>query len=146
VTDANGNITETADQVRNDDINALFAGMSGPNVMVSRMRSDISHAAMTADFVLEASPDQSELSNIRTVTQSINETCPIYGNSCQVVGYGTVAQSNASASSVNSPSGGSFACNATATPPIGGALTFGALGAMVGLVTVRLRRRKQHAR
>ena len=60
-----GGVAETADQVRADDIAALFAGMNGPTVRVTRMRSDISHAAMTADFVLQASPDQSELSNIR---------------------------------------------------------------------------------
>ena len=78
---------ETADQVRDDDITALFAGMSGPNVRITRMRSDISHAAMTTDFVLGASADQSELSNVRNVTQSVNLSCPIYDN-CQVVGYG----------------------------------------------------------
>src|SRR6202040_1650682 len=40
-----GGVSETADQVRNDDVAALFAGMSGSNVRVTRMRSDISHAA-----------------------------------------------------------------------------------------------------
>src|ERR1019366_827522 len=76
VTDANGNVTQTADQVRTADVTALFAGMNPPNVRVTRIRSDISHAAMTTDFVLQASADQSELTNVRQVTKSVNEQCP----------------------------------------------------------------------
>jgi hypothetical protein len=144
VTDANGAVTETPDQVRNDDLAALFAGMNPPNVTVTRIRSDISHAAMTTDFVLQASADQSELSNIRNVTKSINEQCPIYGNSCSVIGYGTPAESTASVSgtSPGSASGGSFACNATAASPLGGPITLGAAAAMLGLVVLRLRKRR----
>ena len=73
--DAGPDAGETAEQVRDDDITALFVGLSGPNVRVTRIRSDIAHSAMTKDFVLQASSDQSELSNVRDVTQSINETC-----------------------------------------------------------------------
>ena len=59
----------------------------GSNMRVTRMRSDISHAAMTKDFVLRASTDQSEVSNIRNVTQSVNLVCPSYG-SCGSGGNG----------------------------------------------------------
>jgi len=69
---------ETSEEVRTDDVNALFAGLTGPIVRVTRMRGDIAHAAMTTDLVLQASADQSELSNIRNVTQSVNEVCPVY--------------------------------------------------------------------
>jgi len=96
---------ETADQVRDDDIAALFAGLTGPTVRITRMRSDIAQVAMTADLVLQASADQSELSNIRDVTQSVNETCPIYSG-CTQVGSGTLAQAQASVSG-SSASGGS---------------------------------------
>jgi hypothetical protein len=92
---AEGGVSETAEEVRTADVNALFAGLTGPNVRVTRIRSDILHTAMTADFVLQASTDQSELSNVRNVTQSVNLTCPIY-NGCQVVGTGTPAQAAAS--------------------------------------------------
>ena len=51
---------------------------------------------MTTDFVLQASADQSELSNIRYVTQSVNLQCPIYGPTCSVVGTGTAAEAAAS--------------------------------------------------
>ncbi len=87
---------ESAEEVRTEDVNALFAGLTGPSVRVTRMRSDISHAAMTTDFVLQASADQSELSNIRYVTQSVNLQCPIYGPTCSVVGTGTAAEAAAS--------------------------------------------------
>jgi len=86
---------ESAELVRDDDVNTLFAGLTGFTVRVTRMRSDIAQKAMTTDFLLQASTDQSELSNIRTVTQSVNLTCPIY-NGCNVVGTGTPAQAAAS--------------------------------------------------
>jgi Uncharacterized protein conserved in bacteria (DUF2330) len=95
---------ETAEQVRDDDLNALFAGLSGSTVRVTRIRSDIAQTAMTTDFVLQASSDQSELSNVRTITQSVNLTCPIY-NGCTVIGTGTLAQAQASVDAGGSGSG-----------------------------------------
>ena len=80
-----GSVSESASQVRDDDIKALFAGINGSNVRITRMRSDISHAAMNVDFVLRASADQSELSNVRVVTELRNATCPVY-DGCDVVG------------------------------------------------------------
>jgi len=77
---ADGGAYQSAEDVRTADIAALFAGLSGSTVRVSRMRSDISHTAMTKDFVLQASSDQSELSNVRNVTQSVNFVCPSYGS------------------------------------------------------------------
>jgi hypothetical protein len=69
---------ETADDVRAQDIATLLNGETG-TVRVTRMRSDISHAAMTVDFLLQASSDQSQLSNDRIVTQSVNApACPSY--------------------------------------------------------------------
>jgi hypothetical protein len=97
--------SQTAEQVRDADIAALFVGLSGPNVRVSRMRSDIAHAAMTKDFVLQASADQTELSNVRNVTTSINQVCPIYGSNCQQIGTGTPAEAAAANASVNASMG-----------------------------------------
>jgi hypothetical protein len=104
-------VNETAEEVRTADVNALFAGITGPNVRVTRIRTDILHAAMTADFVLQASADQSELSNVRNVTQSVNLSCPLY-NGCQVVGTGTPAQAAASIAAGSGQSG-SFASGST---------------------------------
>ena len=90
----NGGATMTADQVRTQDVGDLFAGMMGPNVRVTRIRSDISHAAMTTDFVIEASPDQTEMSNVHNLTNGVNYQCPIYNN-CQVVGAGSPSEATA---------------------------------------------------
>jgi hypothetical protein len=83
---------QSADDVRTADIAALFVGLQGPNVRVTRIRSDIAHAAMTQDFLLQASSDQSELSNIRNVTKSANLTCPVY-QSCSSIGCAAASPS-----------------------------------------------------
>jgi hypothetical protein len=153
---------ESAEEVRADDIAALFAGLSGATARVTRIRSDIAQTAMTSDFVLQASSDQSELSNIRDVTQSVDLTCPIY-QGCSVVGTGTLAQAQASVgdagvefdasvagqgssggngSSLGATSGGSGnqsgGCSAS---PNGGAGAGIGLGAMAGLLGLVLGRR-----
>jgi hypothetical protein len=134
---AEGGVTQSAEEVRTADLNALFVGISGPNVRVTRIRSDISHAAMTADFVLQASADQSELSNVRNVTQSVNLTCPVYYG-CNVVGTGTPAQA---AASISGNGGG---CSAALPLGRGSALSFGGLAGVLGLIAARaLRARRQ---
>jgi hypothetical protein len=149
--------SETAEQVRADDIAALFAGLTGPTVRVTRIRSDIAQAAMSVDLVLQASADQSELSNIRDVTQSVNATCPVY-NGCSVVGSGTVAQAQASVggSSATSAggtinpstngaapgSGGGGGCIASPHGTRGSALGLVALAGMIGVVVGRIVRRR----
>ncbi len=157
---------ESAEQVRDDDVNTLFAGLTGATVRVTRMRSDIAQAAMTADFVLQASADQSEVSNVRNVTQAVNLTCPIY-NGCNVVGTGTPAQSQASidagAVSGTSPAltgtsgtgatptnGGSTpgasdgGCATSARGHTGTGVAFGALAGLLGLVIGRVIRVRRH--
>ncbi len=47
---------------------------------------------MTQDFPLQASSDQSELSNIRNVTKSANLTCPAYP-SCSSIGCAAASPS-----------------------------------------------------
>lgn len=126
---AEGGVTQTAEEVRTADVNALFAGIAGPSVRVTRIRSDIAHTAMTADFVLQASADQSELSNVRNVTQSVNLTCPIY-NGCTQVGTGTPAQAQAS---VDNHGG----CSASLAPTRGGAAAFAAIAGMLVLIVTR---------
>jgi Uncharacterized protein conserved in bacteria (DUF2330) len=110
---------ESAEQVRDDDITTLFAGLTGSTHRVTRIRSDIAQTAMTTDFVLQAAADQSELSNIRTVTQAVNLICPIYSG-CTVIGSGTLAQAQASVSDAGA------AVDATVSDEAGGApFTFG---------------------
>ncbi len=137
---ADGGASESADQVRDDDIAALFAGMAGPTVRVTRMRSDISHAAMTTDFVLQASSDQSELSNLRYVSNSINATCPIY-NGCDIVGYGTPEQANDAIANDTDPGIAGGGCRAAARAEGDGGIA--ALIGMLGLVFVRKNRKNR---
>jgi hypothetical protein len=126
---------ETAEQVRNDDIAALFAGMTSPTIRVTRIRSDIAQAAMTVDLLLQAAADQSEVSNSRNVTQSVNETCPLY-DGCNVKGYGTPAQAQAS---VN---GG---CSASLPGRAGTGIGFVALVGALGLLLRRSARARGRA-
>ncbi|MGH7295054.1 MAG: DUF2330 domain-containing protein, partial [Polyangiaceae bacterium] len=65
-------VGETADQVRQDDLATLFPGGNQGNIFVTRMRADLAHAALATDLSLQASADQSEISNFYQVTQSVN--------------------------------------------------------------------------
>jgi hypothetical protein len=131
-----GGASQTAEEVRSADLRALFAGMAGPNVRVTRMRSDIAHAQMTVDLHLQASADQSELSNVRTVTKSVNETCPVY-NGCTVVGTGTRAQAQASVSG--------HGCAASWQPNRGSTATFAAIVGTIGLLVARMTRARRRS-
>ncbi len=130
-------ITESAADVRAQDIAALIepAGSSA-NVRVTRIRSDISHAAMTTDFSLQASQDQSELTNDRVVTQSTNApVCPTYPP-C----------STTSSTSSASPSGSSSSGCVTSPRPRdsgGMLLTFLGLFGLVFTRVIRVRRRRR---
>jgi hypothetical protein len=135
---AGGGVTQTAEEVRTADVKALFAGMAGPSVRVTRIRADIAHAAMTADLVFQASGDQAEVSNVRTVTQSVNLQCPIY-NGCSVVGTGSLAQAAASVSKSSS------GCVASPQSSGGAAVGLGALAGMLGLALVRRVRNRRRA-
>jgi hypothetical protein len=66
---------ETALEVRSSDLHTLFPQGSG-NVRITRMRGDLSQAALATDLVLQASADQSVLSNVYQANQSINANCP----------------------------------------------------------------------
>jgi hypothetical protein len=95
---------------------------------------------MTTDLVLQASADQSELSNVRNVTQFVGLTCPIY-DSCNIVGYGTLQQAQASTN-------GSRGCVASAQSSREPATGFAAIAGLVGLLVVRVvrvRRRSSKA-
>ncbi|HEX7663777.1 MAG TPA: DUF2330 domain-containing protein [Polyangiaceae bacterium] len=118
--DAGQPLAKSAAQVRDEDIAALFAGSNGPNVRITRMRSDIAHAAMTKDFIVQASSDQAQLSNVRLVTKTTGAApaCPSY-SSC----------------------GGIFGgCDASSQPAGGTGLLAGVLGAL-GIVAVRSARK-----
>jgi len=66
-----------ADLVRQEDLAAIFAGLS--SARVTRMRADLVRAALGKDLHLGASDDQSQLPNRRSIQQAINvPPCPTY--------------------------------------------------------------------
>jgi hypothetical protein len=138
--DAGSTVVMTAAEVRAADLAALFAGLPGPSVRITRIRSDIAHTAMTADFVLQASIDQSELSNVRVVTKSVNETCPIY-DGCSVVGTGTPAEAAS-----KSKSGGCAATPGLVASWSSGSGVFAGLLGLAIARAVQSRRRRSRAK
>lgn len=76
----------TPDEVRTADLAAVFPD-SQNEVWITRIRSDLSHAALANDLVLQASADQSELSRFYQVTKSINApACPAVPDPCPPCG------------------------------------------------------------
>jgi len=100
-------------------------------VHVTRMRSDVARAALTADLQLQASADQSDLSNQRYPTSTTGTyTCPSYG-SCN----------NPNNPPVSAYGGG---CDVAKEPPAGNELLLGLAGA-VGLIGWGFARRRRRA-
>lgn len=131
---------KTAEQVREEDIADLFAGMQGASVRVTRIRSDVAKTAMNVDFYLQASADQSEISNIRNVTKYTNLQCPVYNN-CAVDGFAPTPEEASARTAANSNSSESFACK-TARSTMGRDVGLaGALGGL-GLIAAFRRRRR----
>jgi hypothetical protein len=101
-----GNPGETSDQTRQDDLSAIFPDPQA-DVWVTRMRGDLSHAALANDLVLQASSDQSLLSNRYQVTQSVNApTCPAVPDPCPPCGVGGTQPFGDTQNPLGSPFGG----------------------------------------
>jgi hypothetical protein len=145
ITDANGNVTKTADQVRQEDMQALFAGMSSTNVRVTRLRSDVAHAALADDLVLQASQDQSELEARRQVTREQGQpNCPIYDSqTCDVIG--TAPRDQAQARSGGS-GGGFWSCAVTPEHGVANGAAFASMLGFVAFGAARVTRRRRSRR
>jgi hypothetical protein len=135
-----GGAGETAEQVRTADLARMFpGGDSQGSVRITRLRADLAHAALATDLALQASADQTELSNIYAVTQSVNApVCPAVPNPCPPCGEGIGGGTTNPAS----PGQQSFGCNAVPSEGAGGWLELGLAG-LIGLSVVRARGRKE---
>jgi MYXO-CTERM domain-containing protein len=134
---------ETAEQVREDDIAALTAGMNTSNLTVTRIRTELAHASLANDLVLAAG-DQTVLSNIRTPTKEANEPlCPVYSG-CEIVGQAPRSQAggqSAVATAVGPGNGkSSFSC-ASAHDASPSWIGFGVAGALT-MLGIGARRRR----
>ncbi len=124
---ASGGATSTPDAVRTRDLATCFPGGSA-NVRITRMRADLTQAALAHDLVLQAAQDQGTLSNIYQVTKSKNApACPPYNPLACLGGGGS------------SGSSGSSSCTAAAGDSRGGGFEL----ALVGLVAAALARSRR---
>ena len=124
--------TKIPDILMREDLDILYGRRSGGLSRLTRMRADLSKAALSEDLVLAASADQAVLSNERRITRELNEpSCTVWVG-CEA--YGVAPRSEAVKRSTDH-------CSTSGTAsPNGGVLAAGlGLAAVVG---VRLRRRR----
>lgn len=70
---------QTADQVRQADLDTLFKGITVGQERITRLRSDLAHAALVKDLQVTASVDQTMLTPYRQVQKSVNTPpCPSF--------------------------------------------------------------------
>jgi MYXO-CTERM domain-containing protein len=164
---------QTAVEVRSQDLNTLFP-TGNSTVRVTRMRGDLSQAALANDLVLQASADQKQLSNTYQAALSINANCPVcacagassgsgatsgfpgFGGSGVATGgtgVGSGGTGVGSGGNMGMGDGGTQSAAAPGQSSFGcstsseappGAGLFASLATLVGLALFRARARKKH--
>ena len=136
-----GTVLQTPDEARKDDMKTLLDNIATPNARISRVRSDLNHAALSADLVLQASKDQSVMSNVRNPKlESGQPNCPVF-DGCSVVGNAPRDEAVTQTQTNNARNAESFSCK-TAARPLSGPLGLLAAGGFLGLAVLRVRRRR----
>lgn len=121
---------KTASQVRDEDLETLFHGISQGDLRVTRLRADLAHSALDQDIAFSAPADQSIATNIHTAAKANNAPA------CPTCGPGQDADGN--------PVGYGL-CSSGGTNVSTGEAGFGAI-AMLGFVGFAFaRRRRQRA-
>lgn len=152
---SDGGAGQTALEARAQDLNTLFP-VGGTSVRITRMRGDLSQAALANDLVLQASADQAALANVYQATLSINancQACACTGGSGANAGFpfGGVSTGpgagGSGGTSSGSPGGGASnsGCSASASSPASAGL-FATFAALVGLALCRARGGKPRVR
>ena len=128
---------ETADQVEQDDVTALFAGVQNGQFRLTRLRADLARAALASDLQLQAATDQGVLTNARIAAQSANgPLCPVY-QGCSVVGQAVYTPGSSGGS-------GTFGCTTAASKvPFDTTAAFAAALGLLALGGVASRRRRR---
>jgi hypothetical protein len=143
IEDENGGVTKTAETVRDEDLATVFAGIASGQEHLTRMRSDLSRAALAADLLVGAAQDQSDLAIQRNPKGQLGQPqCPIFDNNCRQTG--TLPRDQAAARAAASGGDGTFACRTSAAPrsSFGG---LGAIGAFLALAMMRAARNRRRA-
>ena len=109
------------------DLAVFFAGIAQPNARITRMRSDVAQSALSTDMILEATSDQSELTNIHYPALEIGAPlCPVYNDQCEQVGTaplgpgGVPGSATSGTNGTSSASGGASGGPASAPGAAGG--------------------------
>lgn len=142
--ETDGQVTKTADEVRAEDLAALFKGIPDGQDRITRLRADLAHTALTADLALIASGDQAQLPRLRQPKGEKGQPqCPVY-NGCTVVGSAPRDEAIARNNANNGDGAESFACETSNRHiPNTGIVGLSALAAFVGLVFIRARRARR---
>jgi hypothetical protein len=120
---------QTSDAVMQADLGALFTGISGQSFRLTRLRSDLAHGALVNDLQLQASADQSELTNVRVAAGRVNgPMCPVY-NGCTIVGSAPLGESTGAGSAAGCSTSAAMATDWRATAGLAGVLGLVTLGA-----------------
>lgn len=113
------------------------------------MRGDLSHAALANDLVLQASQDQTPLSNIYQVGKSTNvpacPQCPSCSSSSggsSGIGIGSSSGSGDGGAGSTSPGQESFGCSTSPTGSSEDGFAL-ALGGLLGVSLIRARARNK---
>jgi hypothetical protein len=145
-----GSPGETADQVRQQDLATLFVG--GPaTARITRLRADLSQAALATDLVLQAASDQSVVSNSYQVTKFVNApTCPPFDCPCGISsgssggsGITTGGGSGSSSGSTSASKGAQSSSGCAMGPEHAGSDLELAFAGLVGLALVRMLQKKR---
>ncbi len=147
--DAGSGAGETADQVRQDDLATLFPGSDQSEVFVTRIRADLAHAALANDLVVEASADQTVLSNRYFVTKSVNApSCPAVPNPCPPCTYGSSGSSSGGVfgnDGLGGSNGSSSSSGCSTTPDDRGGANGGVILAGLVVAAIALHRGRRRA-
>jgi hypothetical protein len=128
-------------QARLDDLGALFP-TGASSVRITRLSADLSHAALATDLTLEASSDQSVLTNVYPVTNYVNAPACPPASACNCGGASSSSSSGSNQGAVNgsSPRQEGFGCAASTSTPRDAELA--ALIGFLAAAASRLRKRR----
>jgi MYXO-CTERM domain-containing protein len=97
---------KTDEQERAEDLDVLCGSAAArpATVRVTRMRADLSHAALAKDLRVQASANQAMLSNVVQVTrEKAPEMCAVYDAKCNIVGSAPRPEANAKNQALSNP-------------------------------------------
>jgi MYXO-CTERM domain-containing protein len=147
-----GDAAVTAQQERSDDLQTLFPPSGGSSVRITRLRADLSRAALASDLALKPATDPSVLSSQYTVTKSVNApvcpnppVCPCGGfvGGASSSGAGTSSGTGGTGSSATPTTAGGSGCSTSTSEPGGSGVDFLLMGIAGAMVFGSRRRRRR---